>query len=60
MSERPDFKTVVDKAAGYAATGLNIYIRVIFALVAIGIGYAVIESVFFPAPAPDIQSGENP
>lgn len=55
--ERPDFKTVVDKAAGYAATGINIYVRIIFFIVAIGITYTVIESVFFPKErAPIVRS----
>jgi len=44
----PDFKETVDRLVSGAAHWFTIYVRVIFAIAAIGIGYVVIKDVFFP------------
>jgi hypothetical protein len=52
----PDFKTAIDRLVTQAVFWFSIYVRVIFGLAAIGIGYAVIESVFFPTDNRAVKS----
>lgn len=52
----PDnFKGTVDRVLQTAGKWFSIYIRIIFALVAIGIGYTVFMDVFFPPSAEEVE-----